>query len=702
MSLTRSAIVKSPLGDKLQLMKMIGHEELGRAFQYDLDLVSTDPDIDYSTVLGQTMTVELELPDESVREFSGHVTEFSQAGGMGRSVFYRAVLRPWVYLLSHGSNCRIFQRMTVPDVVRKIFRDAGFSDLDERLSESYRTWEYLVQYRESDFAFVTRLLEQEGIYYFFAHSGGLHTLTLCDSTSAHEAVPGYETIPYFPPQQQQRDRDHINVWNLARRIKPGVVATTDFDFRRPRVDLLSLRTEPDEDVGAGYEEFDYPGEFVEVEEGLWEARVRLEAHHTDRELAEGAGDAAGVTVGATFSLEKFPRRDQNKEHLIVRATYQINVNAGESGVGAASAFQCQFAAIDATRQFRSARSKRKPVVEGPQTAIVVGPAGEEIYTDEYGRVKVKFHWDRYTSGDEESSCWVRVSQVWAGTSFGGIHIPRIGQEVIVDFLEGDPDRPIITGRVYNFDNQPPYELPARKTQSGIKSHSTPGGTLANYNELRFEDEFGKEQVYMQAEKDLAVLVKNNEKRDVGANRSSNIVVDDKLEVGNNHTEIVGQNQTVEVGASQSVVVVATRNITSAVENITTEVRTKNVTKGETTTVGADRNETVGGSETITIGGNQVLTINAKRTQSVDKDESVSIAGARQQTVNGNDRLQVGSRLFVTAADEIVFQSGDATLTIKQNGDILLRGNNILIEGTGKINVKASSDVVVKGNKIGNN
>ena len=711
MSLTRVAVVTSPLGDKLLLRSMAGYEELGRAFRFELDLVTKDPDVEFSAVLGQTMTVQLERPDGSTREFTGHVTEFALAGGSGRQVLYRAVLRPWLELLSYHTNCRIFQQLTVPDVVRQIFREAGFSDFEDRLTSTYRTWDYLVQYRESDFAFISRLLEQEGIYYFVKHSAGTHVVILCDAQSAHEPVPGYEKIPYYPPEEQHRDRDHINQWNLTRKIRPGAVASLDFNFTRPRASLLARRVEPDEDVGASYEAFDYPGEYVELAEGDDAVRVRLEAVHAEREWAEGAGDAVGLSVGALFQLDGFPRRDQNKEYLVVRATYQIQVNADESGNGdAGPAFRCQFAAIDASRPFRAAQSTRKPIVEGPQTAIVVGPPGEEIFTDEYARVKVKFHWDRLSPGDQSSSCWVRVSQLWAGTHFGGIHIPRIGQEVIVDFLEGDPDRPIITGRVYNFDNQPPYALPENRTQSGIKSHSTKEGTLANYNELRFEDKLGGELVYMQAEKDLEVLVKNAEFREVVATRLSKIGTNDTLEVGANRsatigaedTEAVGQNQSVTIGASQTINVTATRSVTSDVENLTTGTRAKIVNESETTTIGVDRTETVGSNESVTVGGNQVVTVHGRRNQSVDKDDSLGVAGARQQTISLDDRLEVGKRLVISAGDEIVLEAGDATMTLKKNGDIVLRGKNVQVDGSGKIQIKADADVVVKGSRVGGN
>ena len=692
MSLARVAIVKSPLGEGLLLRSMRGQEELGRAFRYELELIAADPDVDFGSVLGQTMTVELELPDNKVREFTGHVTEFSLTGGLGRSVLYRAVLRPWIQLLSYRTNCRIFQRLSVPDVIKQVFRDHGFSDFEDRLTETYRPWDYLVQYRESDFAFVSRMLEQEGIYYYVKHSGGVHLIVLCDSHGAHEPVPGYEKIPFFPPEQQQRDRDHIDSWHLTRRIKPGIVAATDYDFTRPRSSLLAERNEPEEVAGASYEDYDCPGAYLKSDEGKKEVRVRLEAHHAEREMAVGTGNAAGLAVGASFTLADFPRSDQNKEYLVVRATYQIQVNADESGISQnAPEFRCEFAVIDAARPFRSQRITRKPVVEGPQTAIVVGPSGEEIFTDEYGRVKVKFHWDRLSAGDENSSCWVRVAQLWAGTNFGGIHIPRIGQEVIVDFLEGDPDRPIITGRVYNFDNQAPYELPLNQTQSGIKSHSSKGGGTGNFNELRFEDKLGSEHVYLQAEKDLAVFVKNEETREVGASRT--------VDIGTDDSESVGASQTVTIGENQSITVTIARSIIAASESVSVGSRTKSVATTESTSIGGSRSETVGRSETVSIGKDQIVTVGGKRSHSVDKDETLSVAGQRKQTITKDDQLQVGKKLVITAADEIVLQTGDAKLIMKKNGDIVLKGKNVQVEGSGKINVKASSDVVLKGSKV---
>ena len=719
MGLTRVAVVKSSLGDGVALSSMRGYEELGRPFRFELDLTTTDPDLDLGSVLGETMTVELELHDGNTREFTGHVTEFSLAGGLGRNVLYRAVLRPWLSLLDYRKNCRIFQRMTVPDVIKQVFRDAGFSEIEERLTESYRAWEYLVQYRESDFAFVSRMMEHEGIYYYVKHAGGTHTVVLCDSISAHEPVPGYETIPYFPPEEQRRDRDHVDHWQLRRQIKPGIVAASDFDFQRASASLLTQRTEPDEIAGAAYEDFDYPGAYVESAAGDMEVRVRLEAHHAEREVVEAQGDARGLSVGATFALENFPRADQNKEYVVVRAAHAIHVNADESGgQGGGAAYRCSFSAIDSTRPFRSRRTTPKPLIDGPQTAIVVGPAGQEIFSDEYGRVKVKFHWDRLSQGDEESSCWVRVAQAWAGTSFGVIHVPRIGQEVIVDFLEGDPDRPIITGRVYNSDNHVPYELPSNQTQSGIKSRSSLGGAPRTVHELRFEDKLGSEEVFMQAEKNLTVTVKAGESRSVGGGRSTSIGTDDELTVGANRSATVGASdeetvaaaqtisvgggQSVSVGGSQSVTVAGGRAVTSLAEAIVTGARTKNVAAAEMTTIGAARVETVGGSETVGIGSSQSVNVGGPRTVSVGAVDSLSVGGARSESIGGDDKLSVGGSLLVSAATQIVFQTGQATLTLKKNGDILLKGKNIQVKGSGKIDAKATGNVTLKGRKVLNN
>jgi type VI secretion system secreted protein VgrG len=513
---------------------MMAREALGRPFAYTVDLLAEKDTVDLSSLLGQVMTVELELPELATREFSGYCTEIALVGAHGRYVRYRAQLSPWLSLLTHTTTSRIFQKQSVPDVIKQIFRDRGFSDFKESLTGHYRVWDYLVQYRESDFNFVSRIMEQEGIYYYFTHQDKKHTLVLSDSYSSHQKVPGYEELPYFPPQQgEQRQKDHINSWQVLRKIRPGAFVAADFDFEKPKLKLSSQQRKPNQHGQADYELYDYPGEFHDLAEADVQVRLRLEEHQTEYEVLRGTGNARGLQTGALFNLVDFPRDDQNKEYLVTEAHYELRVNDYESigtGMGGPD-YSCSFHAIDSQRPFRAARVTRKPVVEGPQTAIVVGDPKQEIWTDKYGRIKVRFHWDRRDSAtDDERSCWVRVAQIWAGSGFGGIHIPRVGQEVVVDFLEGDPDRPLVTGCLYNADNMPPYTLPANQTQSGIKSRSVAGATPDNFNEIRFEDKKGKEEVHVQAEKDYSDLIKNDRTTTINHDRTTTIQHNDTLKI----------------------------------------------------------------------------------------------------------------------------------------------------------------------------
>jgi len=516
MTLLRYARVFTPLGDDVLLFfSMDGTESMGQPFEYEVDLLSTDEQLDLTQLLGQPILITLELPNTQIREFSGYVTRFVLVGSVGRYVRYRATLRPWVWLITRRSNCRIFQNQTVPEVVLAMFREHGFSDFKDLLSGSYRTWEYLVQYRESDFNFISRIMEQEGIYYYFTHAEGKHTLVLSDSYSAHQPAPGYEVIPYVARSRDHVMDDHIDSWRAIRQITSGAFTAADYDFEAPKAKLGSTLAPGAAYPGGEYELYDYPGEFADNKQADEQVKVRLQAELAQHDVVRGEGNARGIHAGALMTLSDFPRVDQNKEYLITSTSISIRSEGYESLIDAtadpeAPSFRVSFSAIDAKRNFRVPRTTPKPVVRGPQSAVVVGQGGQEIWTDEYGRVKVQFYWDREGTFDENSSCWVRVAQLWAGSGWGGIHIPRIGQEVIVDFLEGNPDRPVITGRLYNADNMPPYELPANQTQSGIKSHSTKGGGQDNFNEIKFEDKKGEEELSIQAEKDMTTLVKNNQ------------------------------------------------------------------------------------------------------------------------------------------------------------------------------------------------
>jgi type VI secretion system secreted protein VgrG len=343
-------------------------------------------------------------------------------------------------------------------------------------------------------------------------------------------------------------------------------------------------------------------------------------------------------------------------------------------------YENAFTCVPAAVAYHPPRTTPRPQVRGCQTAVVVGPSGEEIFVDKYGRVKVQFHWDREGKNDANSSTWIRVATSWAGQQWGAIHIPRVGQEVVVDFLEGDPDRPIIVGSVYNADMMPPYALPANKTQSGIKSRSTTKGTAANFNEIRFEDKKGNEQLYIHAEKNQDIEVENDETHTVGHDQTVSIGHDRTEDVGNdetititgNRTESVGKNETIDVGGN----------------------RTESVAKDETIDITGQRTLTVGKDQTTNIGG--------ALTTSVGKDEARSVGGARSTDVGKDDTLKVGKKLHIEAGDEIVIKTGDATITMKKDGTIKIDGKDVTVNGSGKINVKASSDVVVKGSKVAMN
>ena len=534
----RKVAVGTPLGkDVLLFGRMTAHERLGRLFQFDLELFSEDCDLKLTDVLGQAMGVRLELPGErGTRYFHGYVTDFRYRG-MNRLRYgvYHATLRPWLWFLTRTADCRIFQNQKVPDLIKGIFAEHGFTDYDDKgLSGNYRQWEYCVQYRETDFNFISRLMEQEGIYYYFKHEQGKHILMLADGYGAHQKFKGYEQVPYFPPDvHDHRERDHLSELRLQVSHQPGAYALNEFDFKTPGKKLLAKLANPKDHARAQFEIYDYPGEYLEYGEGETYTRLRLEELLAQHESVAAQGNAAGLAVGHLFNLTGCPRQDLNREYLIESATHQVESDAYESVAGSRGAgklYQGEYVLLDAKQPYRAPRTTPKPVVQGPQTATVVGKAGEEIWTDEYGRVKVQFHWDREGQRNENSSCWIRVSQVWAGKQWGAIHIPRIGQEVIVDFLEGDPDQPIITGRVYNGANMPPYTLPANQTQSGIKSRSSKGGGPDNFNEIRFEDKKGQEEVYIHAERNLKTVVEASESRSVGGSRTTTIQKDETLTI----------------------------------------------------------------------------------------------------------------------------------------------------------------------------
>src|SRR6185503_14582927 len=532
--------ITTPLGDDLLFHGMHVREEMSRLFEYQLDLLSVKPDIDVVKILGKNVTIKLALPDDSTRYFNGFVTRFSQGARYGRYTRYSAIVRPWLWFLTRTTDCRIFQEMTVPDIVKKVFADHPTADFAFELTGSYKKWVYCVQYRETDFNFISRLLEEEGIYYYVRHTDGHNTVVLTDSTSKHTPTKGYETVSFVAPEQLVKpELEHISSWDFSREVQPGVYVHDDYDLERPSVELKTRKVLSRSYAPSDYEIYDYPGHYLQKADGEQYASVRIDELGSQFETSQALTNAKGIAVGSLFTLEDCTREDQNREHVILAATYDMEFSGYEAmPEGSGTDYRCAFVAMSSAQQFRPRRATPKPFVQGPQTAMVVGPAGDEIYTDKYGRVKVQFHWDRYGKKDQNSSCWIRVSNPWAGANWGGIAIPRMGQEVVVDFLEGDPDQPIITGRVYNAYQMPPYALPANMTQTGIKSRSSKGGGAANFNEIRFEDKKGSEQVFIHAEKNQDIEVEKDETHWVGQDRKKTIDRDETSHIKHDRTETV--------------------------------------------------------------------------------------------------------------------------------------------------------------------
>ena len=537
---TRQIAIHSPFGEEktdLALRSFIATEELGRLFQIDAELLSENFNLSFEKIVGQNVTIRLNTIQGGPRFFNGHVRSFRQTGNVGRLTSYQAVIVPKLWFLTRSADCRIFQNKKVPDIIKEVLEPYNFSPpFEDTLTGTYREWEYCVQYRETDFNFISRLMEQEGIHYFFRHEKGKHTLTLADANSVHQPFPDYATIRFFQPDQLVIDQQGIQDWTVAMEVQPSFYTLNDFDFQKPKTSLIARATVLTEKVeGSEHEIFDYPGEYTQLDDGQDYAMARIHELNTGFKTAYGQGDARGICVGCAFTLERAPRQDQDGKYLVISTAIQADAESyfSDGGTGGGPAFSCSCTALKASDvAFVPARLTPKPIIQGAQTAIVTGPKGDEIHTDKYGRVKVQFHWDRKGKKDENTTCFIRVAELWAGKRWGSTYTPRIGQEVVVNFLEGDPDQPIIVGSVYNGDQMPPYLGdgldPKHKHDpnvSGIKSCSTKGGQ--GYNELRFDDTKGKEQVFIHAEKDLDMRVKNGTRTDVGGSMNLTVGFQDK-------------------------------------------------------------------------------------------------------------------------------------------------------------------------------
>jgi type VI secretion system secreted protein VgrG len=759
--------ITTPLGkDVLLLRGFSGSEAISQLFHFDLDLLSENDSIKFQDVVGKNVTLHVNAADGSKRHFNGFISRFSQGAQDGRLTAYRAQFVPWLWFLTRTADCRIFQNQKAPDIIKKIFSDLKFHDFELRLFGAYTPRDYCVQYRETDFNFVSRLMEEEGICYYFDHQDGKHVLILADDPSAHKPCPNQKTARCgFYGRGITYEGDLVTEWHYHEEFRPGAWAQTDYNFETPSTSLAVTVNGKN-----SYEIYEYPGEHSVRSQGDQLARIRLQEQAMPCVVSHGASMCRDFRSGFQFTLEDHYRSDLNQAYLItaIRHTaaqagnYQVGMSSGEE-----MTYRNSFECIPFATPFRPPRVTPQPFVQGCQTAVVVGPGGEEIYTDKFGRVKVQFHWDREGKKNENSSCWVRVSHPWAGQGWGSVSIPRIGQEVIVDFLEGNPDQPIIVGRVYNAEQMPPFGMPGGAMVSGIKSNSTKGG--GGFNEISLNDTKGNELINIHAQFDQQKKVERDERVDIGRDRTEHVVRDEKITIDHNRTEEVKNdekitirgNRTEDVTKDETITITGNRTETvkldethsikgkrshtvSKSEDVTVKLtRTHNVlvndmlnvgaaqevnvVGAQTITVGALRAKTVIGNETVTIKGSQTIDIKGDETITVKGDETITVKGAvtetttkdhtqtvkeaRHSDIGKDDTLKVGKILTIEAdGDHIMITCGKASLQMKHDGTIEMQGKDISfcasgnfgVEAKGEVEIIAKKDMLLKGKSIGLN
>lgn len=647
----------TPLGTDAFLMTGFhGREELSRPFSFILDLVSENTSVAANDLVGQAVGWSVNDPVDSPRYFHGFVKKLVTGPKMSRSMrSYRIEVVPWLWFLTRSTNCQIFQNKAAPDIITAIFGQFGFSAYQSNLQGSYPVREYCVQYRETAFDFVSRLMEEYGIFYTFTFASGSHTLVMADSASAY-AQCAQATVEYRPESGAD---GAISRWDRAFEFRSGKATHTDYNFTTPATNLLQTSPTTVSLTGiSSYELFDYPGRYTVSPDGSALAKVRIEEIEANYDTATGDGACSSFIPGGTFTLSVHPADNGS---YVLFAVEHHGTEGWVAGVQSGTAdYRNSFVCAPSTIPFRPARITPRPLVHGPQPAVVVGPSGEEIYTDQYGRIKVQFFWDRVGQMNENSSCWMRVAELWAGQNWGMIFTPRIGQEVIVEFLEGDPDQPLVTGRVYNANQMPPYALTANMTQSGIRTRSTKGGGTDDFNELTFEDKKGSEQVYFHAQKDFVRVVENN----------------DTLTVGNDQSITIQNNRTLEVSKGY--------------EKITIDQgdRTRTVSQGN------DSLTVSQGKRTIQVQSDHSLTVqqgNRTVTVSQGNDSHTVSAGNRSVTISqGNDGLTVsqGNMTIDVTAGSATLQAGNS-ITLKV-------GSNSIVINTSGITIQASKLSITVG------
>ena len=661
--------------DVLLLTAFNGREHLSELFSYNLEMLSSEDFIDAKKVVGMPVSWTVKRADDkTLRPFHGIVKTFSAGSRESGLRRYYAEVVPWFWYLTRTSDCRIFQEQTVPEIVRLILSEAGFKDFeDSEVKGKHVKWEYCVQYRETDFNFISRLLEQEGIFYYFRHEAGRHVLVMGDQNGAHKDMPEKDVEMEYSRGLEARP-DRLLSWEHRFDYIPGKWTHTDYNFiqhpagtaKTPAKHILgSSGSLISLEKNANLEMFDFPSEEYTADEAKAQARVRMEADEASYETIAAGGTCKTFTCGGKFKLIKHEIKALEGRSFVVSAIQHSATEPAsyDSTATAASDYKNTFTCIPATITYRPPQVTPKPMIHGSQTAVVTGPPGEEIWPDKHGRIKVQFYWDRLGVRNDKSSCWIRVQQSSAGKGWGAMFIPRIGQEVVVSYLEGDPDRPLITGVVYNGEQTPAYPLPEEKTKSYIKTNSSKGGN--GYNEIRFEDKADKEQIFMHAQKDIDVRVLNNSKERIFGNRDQVIGWEKDGKKGGDQREKVYGNKQQHIIGSQA---------------------------GH---VEGDMQLMIKGDK----GGNQDIVIDKNKAELIGADSDLHIKGGRQTKVDGTDSLVVGGSLHEKIGQVHAIEAG-MEVHIKAGMKVIIEsGVQLSLKGPGGFIDIGPAGVAIQGTMV---
>ncbi|HBO4704097.1 TPA: type VI secretion system tip protein VgrG [Pseudomonas aeruginosa] len=645
--------------DAFEVVEFRLTEGLSETFLLDVELSCANPAIDFGQVLDRPALLTIWQGGQPVRYVHGSVTSFQQGNTGFRRTRYRAIVEPRLARLRLASDWRIFQTLAVPDIAKVLLKKHAITlDYEQKVTNAHAPREYCVQAGDTDYHFVERIMREEGFFYGFLHNAEGHRLIHCDRLWIFGKQPGLP-VEYNPMAGGDRPGPALRSFTYSENVRTARQTQRDYNFKNPLYNQQTRREGNDLDHQASsYERYDYPGRYKsEVGEAFTQDRLR--GHRSDARQAIVEGDDARLMPGISFDLIGHPRQDMNRGWRPVHIEHhgkQYTSQAEESADAAQGTHYSSTATLVPDDAEWRAEPMDKPLITGPQQATVVGPPGEEIYCDEFGRVKVQFPWDREGKNDEHSSCWIRVSQNISGALWGHMAIPRIGQEVIVSNFDGDPDQPVITGRSYNANQRPPYELPANKTRMTIKSQTHKGD---GFNEIRFEDEADQEEVFIHAQKDQNNIVNNDETTFVGHDRSERVDNDETVSIGHDRKEDVGNDETISIGRH----------------------RKEDVGKNETISIGRNRRVTIGGhkTETITktkaesIGLAKFLTIGAAYQTSVGAAMNTTVGLSQSEQVGINKSVIVGKTYSTTAGEEFSLTVGKSSLVLKADGTVLING-----------------------------